>query len=104
MADVSVLEVLLYGEPVGTLILVPGDRSLFAFNEDYIANEERPVLSLGFKDSFGQLITEFRPYGLRVMPFFSNLLPEGRMRDSHNIEKSQTVTSTPDIHVSTISS
>ena len=81
MADVSVLEVLLYGEPVGTLTLVPGDRSLFAFNDDYIANEERPVLSLGFKDSFGQLITEFRPYGPRVMPFFSNLLPEGRMRD-----------------------
>ena len=81
MVDVSVLEVLLYGEPVGTLTLVPGDRSLFAFNEDHIANEERPVLSLGFKDSFGQLITESRLYGPRVMPFFSNLLPEGRMRD-----------------------
>ena len=81
MADVSILEVLLYGEPIGTLTLVPGDRSLFAFNEDYIADEDRPVLSLGFKDSFGQLMTEFRPYGPRVMPFFSNLLPEGRMRD-----------------------
>ena len=81
MAEVSVLEVLLYGEPIGTLTLVPGDRSLFAFDEDYISNEERPVLSLGFKDSFGQLMTEFRPYGPRIMPFFSNLLPEGRMRD-----------------------
>lgn len=81
MVDVSVLEVLLYGEPIGTLTLVPGDRSLFAFGEDYIANDERPVLSLGFKDSFGQLMTEFRPYGPRIMPFFSNLLPEGRMRD-----------------------
>lgn len=81
MADVSVLEVLLYGEPIGTLTRVPGDRTLFAFNEDYIANEERPVLSLGFKDSFGHLMTEFRPHGPRVMPFFSNLLPEGRMRD-----------------------
>jgi len=80
MADVSTLEVLLYGEPIGTLTRVPGDRSLFAFNEDYIADEDRPVLSLGFKDSFGQLMTEFRPYGPRVMPFFSNLLPEGRMR------------------------
>jgi len=80
MADVSVLEVLLYGDPIGTLTRVPGDRSLFAFNEDYIADEERPVLSLGFNDSLGQLITEFRPYGPRVMPFFSNLLPEGRMR------------------------
>ena len=73
--------VLLYGEPIGTLTRVPGDRSLFAFNEDYVTNEDRPVLSLGFKDSLGQLITEFRPYGPRIMPFFSNLLPEGRMRD-----------------------
>ena len=81
MADVSILEVLLYGEPIGTLTRVPGDRSLFAFGEDYIANDQRPVLSLGFKDSFGQLMTEFRPYGPRIMPFFSNLLPEGRMRD-----------------------
>lgn len=81
MADVSVLEILLYGQPIGTLTLVPGDRSLFAFNEDYIADESRPTSGLGFKDSFGQLITGFRPYGPRLMPFFSNLLPEGRMRD-----------------------
>lgn len=81
MANVSVLEVLLYEEPIGTLTLVPGDRSLFAFNEDYIADEERPLLSLGFKDSVGQLVTTFRPYGPGIMPFFSNLLPEGRLRE-----------------------
>lgn len=81
MADVSTLDVLLYGEPIGTLTLVPGDRSLFAFNEQYIEDPDRPVLSLGFKDTLGELVTEFRPYGSRVMPFFSNLLPEGRMRD-----------------------
>jgi len=80
MADVSTLEVLLYGEPIGTLTLVPGDRSLFAFNEEYIEDAERPVLSLGFKDTLGELLTEFRTYGPRVMPFLSNLLPEGRMR------------------------
>ena len=81
MADVSTLEVLLYGEPIGTLTLVPGDRSLFAFNEEYIKDVNRAVLSLGFKDTLGELVTKFRPYGPRVMPFFSNLLPEGRMRD-----------------------
>jgi serine/threonine-protein kinase HipA len=80
MADVVVLEVLLYGEPIGTLTRVAGDRTLFAFNEDYITDPDRPVLGLGFKDHFGQLITSFRPYQTRVMPFFSNLLPEGRMR------------------------
>jgi serine/threonine-protein kinase HipA len=81
MAKVSVLEVLLYGEPIGTLTRVEGDRSLFAFNEEYIADPNRAVLGLGFKDKFGELITEFRPYQTRVMPFFSNLLPEERLRD-----------------------
>jgi len=80
MADVTVLDVLLYGEPIGTLTRVGGDRMLFAFNDDYIANENRPVLGLGFKDQFGGLITEFKPTQTRVMPFFSNLLPEGHMR------------------------
>jgi serine/threonine-protein kinase HipA len=80
MADVSVLEVLLYEAPIGTLTRVSGDRTLFAFNEAYIADAGRPVLSLGFKDKLGQLMTSFRPYQTRVMPFFSNLLPEGHMR------------------------
>ena len=81
VADIAVLEVLLYDESVGTLTRVSGDRSLFAFNEDYIENEHRPVLGLRFKDELGQLITEFRPYQTRVMPFFSNLLPEDHLRD-----------------------
>jgi len=80
MADVSVLEVLLYEAPIGTLTRVSGDQTLFAFDEAYIADAGRPVLSLGFKDKLGQLITSFRPYQTRVMPFFSNLLPEGHMR------------------------
>ena len=80
MPDVSVLNVLLYGEPIGTLTRVAGDRTLFAFNAAYIADPQRPVLGLGFKDSLGGLITDFQPTQTRVMPFFSNLLPEGHMR------------------------
>jgi len=80
MADVSVLEVRLYGESIGTLTRVAGDRTLFAFDESYIAATNRPVLGLGFKDTLGELITGFRPYQTRLMPFFSNLLPEGHMR------------------------
>lgn len=81
MASVSVLEVLLYGEPIGTLTRIEGDRTLFAFNDDYIADRNRPVLGLGFKDRHGELLTEFRPYRTRTMPFFSNLLPEERLRN-----------------------
>lgn len=81
MANVSVLDVRLYGEPIGTLTRVDGDRTLFAFNEAYIADSGRATLGLGFKDPYGELLTEFRPYQTRLMPFFSNLLPEERMRD-----------------------
>ncbi len=80
MPDLSVLTVRLYGEPVGTLTHVGGDRTLFAFSDDYIADSGRPVLSLGFKDEFGGLITDFPPTQTRLLPFFSNLLPEGHMR------------------------
>ena len=80
MPDVSVLNVLLYGEPIGTLTRVAEDRTLFAFNEAYIADRDRPTLGLGFKDSLGGLITDFNPTQTRVLPFFSNLLPEGHMR------------------------
>lgn len=81
MADVSILNVYLYGEPIGTITRVAGDRTLFAFDEAYIADAQRPVLSLGFKDVFGGLITDFQPTQTRVTPFFSNLLPEGHMRE-----------------------
>ena len=81
MADVFVLEVLLYGEPIGTLTYVGDDRTLFAFNEAHIEDTDRPVLSLGFKDEFAALITDFNATRMRLLPFFSNLLPEGHMRD-----------------------
>lgn len=81
MADVSVLEVLLYGEPIGTLTRVSGDTSLFAFSEGYVADTGRPVLSLGFKNELGELTTDFGTQNMHLLPFFSNLLPEGHMRD-----------------------
>ena len=46
MPDVSVLQVLLYGEQIGTLTRVPGDRNIFAFSQAYIDNAARPTLSL----------------------------------------------------------
>ena len=80
MADVDILDVLLHHEPIGTLTRVGGDRTLFAFNDAYVADEDRPVLGLGFRDRLGGLITDFRPTRTRLLPFFSNLLPEGHLR------------------------
>lgn len=80
MPDVSVLTVRLYDQEIGTITYVGGERTLFAFNEAYVGNPDRPTLGLRFKDQFGELLTDFRPYKIRLMPFFSNLLPEGHLR------------------------
>jgi serine/threonine-protein kinase HipA len=81
MNNIAVLDVLLYGERIGTLTRLPGDRVLFAFTEAYIANRDRATLSLSFKDALGNLITDVRPTQTRLPVFFANLLPEGTMRD-----------------------
>ncbi len=78
--NVSTLNVLLYGEPIATITNVGNDRTLFAFTDSYINDEARPVLGLGFKDSLGGLLTNFKPTQTRLTPFFSNLLPEETMR------------------------
>lgn len=80
MLDVSVLNVNLYDETIGTLTYVGNERSIFAFTEKYVADAQRPTLSLSFKDSFGNLITDIPPTRRRVAPFFANLLPEGPLR------------------------
>jgi serine/threonine-protein kinase HipA len=77
---VSVLEVLLHGQSIGTLTRTAGDSTLFAFNRRYIDSEARPTLSLSFKTRDGVLRTQLQPYRMRLMPFFSNLLPEGHLR------------------------
>jgi serine/threonine-protein kinase HipA len=81
MHNVAVLDVRLHGQIIGTLTRLPGDRVLFAFTESYVADENRPTLSLSFKDALGSLIIDVRPTQTRLPVFFANLLPEGTMRD-----------------------
>jgi len=81
MAELSVLDVHLNEERIGVLARLNGERTLFSFDDSYLADERRPVLSLGLRNEFGEPITESRARRTRVMPFFSNLLPEGPLRD-----------------------
>jgi len=73
--------VLLYNELVGTLTKLPDDQIIFAFDQSYIKNPNRPTLSLSFKDQLGELITEIPPARSKLPAFFSNLLPEGYLRE-----------------------
>lgn len=75
------LEILISGRLAGTLRLIGDDKSLFLFDASYVDDPGSPVLSLSFKSAGGGLLTEFRPTRMKVHPFFSNLLPEGHLRD-----------------------
>ena len=78
---IKALSVRLHGKQIGVINRLAGDRQFFAFEQDYIDDPQRPTLSLSFKGSTGRLVTNFRPVGRRVPVFFSNLLPEGHLRD-----------------------
>lgn len=68
--------VFLHDQLVG-LILRRDDLTRFAFLDDYWTNAERAVLGLRFEDDRN---ARHRAH-LRLPPWFSNLLPEGRLRE-----------------------
>src|SRR5579875_2423381 len=72
----GMLHVTLGERLVGTLTNLGGDYNLFAFDDSYIDDGNRPVLSRAFIGQGGELMVQV-PRTLRVAPpFFANLLPE----------------------------
>jgi serine/threonine-protein kinase HipA len=65
---------------VGRITRLDGDRSIFTFDDEYLDDPTRPVLSLGFAGGGGSIYYEPLPTQTKLHPFFSNLLPEGRLR------------------------
>lgn len=66
----------LHGETIGS-ILQRGDVARFVFDEEYWSSPDRPVLGMWFEDNPGKSPKS----ALRLPPWFSNLLPEGRFRE-----------------------
>ncbi len=77
----SVLDVWLNQVRVGSITNLPYDRNLFVFDEAYLSDTERPTLSLGFYDAERSLIATHEETQTKVPAFFSNLLPEGQLRE-----------------------
>ena len=75
------LAVLLNGRRVGMITALGGDQSIFSFDDEYADDPDRPTLSLSFKGERGGLLRDHRPTQTRLTPFFSNLLPEGALRE-----------------------
>lgn len=78
---VVVLDVFLHDRRVGTITRLPNESNVFVFDEAYIEDEARPTLSLSFKRAGGELLTNVKPRHVKLPPFFSNLLPEGKLRE-----------------------
>ncbi|HSW48914.1 MAG TPA: HipA N-terminal domain-containing protein, partial [Bryobacteraceae bacterium] len=76
----TALAVDLKGRRIGVISRLGGDKQIFAFEQDYIDDPERPNLSLSYKSQTGGLLTSVQQAHRRVPPFFSNLLPEGHLR------------------------
>ena len=79
--QLDALAVRLHGQRIGVINRLAGDRYLFSFDQAYVDDPNRPTLSLSFKGTSGGLTTGVRAYNVRLPPFFSNLLPEGHLRE-----------------------
>jgi serine/threonine-protein kinase HipA len=57
LQEVNALAVYLHGQRIGIINRLAGDRHIFAFEQDYIDNPNRPTLSLAYKGQAGGLVT-----------------------------------------------
>lgn len=73
------LEVLLHNIPVGALAETPDRGAEFKFLDTYRDLALRPVLGQRFEDDLEKVYRSRR--GQSLPDFFSNLIPEGRLRD-----------------------
>ena len=80
-ARLNALAIHLHGRRIGVINRLTGDHHIFSFDQEYVDDTERATLSLSFKGRTGGLVTAVRPVGRRLTPFFSNLLPEGPLRE-----------------------
>ncbi len=70
------LGVWLQSDRIGTITNLSGDYNLFSFEDEYLADERRPVLSQAFIGSSGNAIQRIPRTHRIAAPFFANLLPE----------------------------
>jgi serine/threonine-protein kinase HipA len=70
------LGVWLRARRIGTFTNLSGDYNLFSFDEEYLEDERRPVLSQAFIGTGGNVIRIIPRTHRNAPPFFANLLPE----------------------------
>jgi serine/threonine-protein kinase HipA len=81
--NVTILKLSLHNVTVGYLTGYQDGKSVFVFDESYRNNVNRPTLTVTTQNSFPKsatLLSETWNRQHRLHPIFSNLLPEGAMR------------------------
>lgn len=87
MNDARVLRIRLGATVVGYVTYYRDGKSLFVFDESYIAlGLNRPILSLSFtvpgnEEATEQKLRQSYSTMIKLPPYFSNLLPEGALRE-----------------------
>lgn len=76
----TALEIWLHDTLAGSLLRLPAERFLFTLDEAYANNPARPTLSLSLKTQAGKLRRDLPITTSKLPPLFSNLLPEGHLR------------------------
>jgi serine/threonine-protein kinase HipA len=79
--NLEALTINLHETAIGSLMRLQGDKNLLSFNQKYVEDSQRATLSQSFTDQLGDLIVDHKITRTRLPPFFSNLLPEGPMRE-----------------------
>ncbi len=81
MTEPRTLNISLHDEKIGTLTLLQNEQSIFTFEDAYVNDSRRATLSLSFENKQGDFEPAVEPSRVQIPPFFSNLLPEGPLRD-----------------------
>ena len=81
MTEPRTLNISLHDEKIGTLTLLPNEQSIFTFEDAYVNDAKRATLSLSFENKQGNFEPAVKSSRIQIPPFFSNLLPEGPLRD-----------------------
>lgn len=81
MTNITNLSVFLGNQNIGAITLLPNDRSILSFTNEYVNDANRPTLSQSYKNIYDEIETNRNPVQTRLEPFFSNLLPEGYLRE-----------------------
>lgn len=80
MTDLSILDVRLHGRSIGTMTYIGGERSLFAFSDALYRGSGTPHSRAALQGQVWGSDHRVSSLQMKLMPFFSNLLPEGHLR------------------------